>query len=467
MGTYITCGNYNNQYKYILLYLFLSLLNQGLYGLNYYSYFNTMKLTFFVNENLKFGKYYFIRKIILSYFGTFILACISEIYDKIKTKRELSNDRPSSAFRNTNDIIIIHEGINENEEKKITFFLILIIIFIFVLGEQALDIYSRNLPHIDFWMLELIIIANLNLIILKIPIFKHQKFVLFFSLIPIIIKIITIIIEIEDGKKEYIYEDKLYWIPLGLLIYFIFITLKAYAIIEIKMLMDLKYISANKLLIIYGLIGIVFFSIFSIISSFTENEENKKNKEENNKIFFNIYYSFYSYYLVFRDSNQTQIIIEIVASFLRMIIFYYINYNVMMIIKYLTPMHIVFLTPIFYFFTKFVVLIYNIIYCSIRKDFSGFLDDKEVPMIIEKFALDFLQDIFCFLGFLVYLEIIQLNFCGFNYNLRDEIIKRGDHELDCMSTDDDSFNEDLDNSINSENSINNIVADTFNSNFFS
>ena len=454
MGAYITFGKYNNQYKYILFYLFLSLLNQGLYGLNYFNYFNTMKLTFFVDENENFTNYYFIRKIIINYLGTFILACISVIYDKIKTKRELKN----ASLRNSNHIIIIQEG-NKNEENKISFLFILIIIFVWIFEEQALDIYSRNLSHLDFWMLELIIMAKLNSIILKIPIFKHQQFVLYFSLIPIIIKIISIFIEFEDGHKHYKYEYNLYWIPIGLLIYFTLVILKSYAIIKIKWLMDLKYISANKLLIIYGLIGTVFYSIFSFISTFIENEENN--------IFINIHYSFYSYYLVFRDSNKIQILVEIISSILRMILFYYMNYNVMMIIEYLTPMHIVFLTPILYFFIKVFVLICNIIYCSIRKDLSGFLDSKEVPMIIEKFLLDFFQDIFCFLGFLVYLEIIQLNFCGFNHNLRDEIIKRGDRELDNMSTSEDSFNEDLDNSINSENSINNVVASTYNTNCYS
>ena len=122
-------------------------------------------------------------------------------------------------------------------------------------------------------------------------------------------------------------------------------------------------------------------------------------------------------------------------------------------------MHIVFLTPIFFFFNKVVVIICNLIYCSIKRDLSGFLDNKEVAMIVEKFLLDLLQDLFCFLGFLVYLEIIQLNFCGFNYDLRDEIIKRGDQELDNNSSSDDSFNEDLGNSINSEDSINNILRD--------
>ena len=129
MGAYITFGKYNHLYKYILFYLFLSMLNQGLYGLNYFSYFNLIKFTFFVDENLDFIKYYFIRKIIFSYFGTFILACISVIYDKIKTKREIKD----ATLRNSNHIIIIHEGNNENVEQKNTFLFLLIIIFLWVL----------------------------------------------------------------------------------------------------------------------------------------------------------------------------------------------------------------------------------------------------------------------------------------------------------------------------------------------
>ena len=83
-------------------------------------------------------------------------------------------------------------------------------------------------------MLELLIIAYLNSKILHTEIYKHQKFVLFFCLIPILFKIITIILELTDGKQQYVYEFNLYLIPLGLLIYFPLITIKAYSLYGFK-----------------------------------------------------------------------------------------------------------------------------------------------------------------------------------------------------------------------------------------
>ena len=36
----------------------------------------------------------------------------------------------------------------------------------------------------------------------------------------------------------------------------------------------------------------------------------------------------------------------------------------------------------------------------------------------------FLAEVFNFLGTLIYLELFELNFCGLNYNLRKNILKR-------------------------------------------
>ena len=136
----------------------------------------------------------------------------------------------------------------------------------------------------------------------------------------------------------------------------------------------------------------------------------------------------------------------------------------MMIIKYLTPVHIVFLTPIFYFLFKFVLIIYNIIYCSARNDFCKFFDNSKVHLLYEKFILDILGDIFSFFGFLIYLEIIELNCFGLNYNLRNKIIKRADSEL--MKIDDfkSSIEDENITSINSEESTENIINTSYNSN---
>ena len=189
------------------------------------------------------------------------------------------------------------------KKKKFRFFII-IIIFGWVFEEQAIEIYIKELGRLDFWMLELIIIAYLNSIIFHIEIYRHQKFVIYFNLIPIAFKIITIFLELNDyDQKRYAYEDSWYWFPIGLLIYFIIISIKSYAIIKIKWLMDLKYISADNLLIIYGIIGTVFYSVFSVLSLFI--------KSENDSLFINDSYSFYSYFCVFKKSDGIEIIIEL------------------------------------------------------------------------------------------------------------------------------------------------------------
>ena len=45
-----------------------------------------------------------------------------------------------------------------------------------------------------------------------------------------------------------------------------------------------------------------------------------------------------------------------------------------------------------------------------------------------KLIIDLFSDLMSIIGFLIYIEIIELNFCDFNYNLRKNIILRGDKD---------------------------------------
>ena len=460
MGKYITFGKYNNQYKYFIFFFIFTIINATLKEINYYDMLKGIQYPFY-RTYLNYDQYSFIRQVIFGYFGTFILACISVLYDKKKNNREMKN-KSDKETRNT--IQLIHESNKENEENNISFYYVLIIIFCWIFEEQAIEIYNSNLCHLEFWFFELIILAYLNKAMLHIEIYKHHIFVFIFSLIPILFKIGSIILECNDGDKAYPYEKDWLWFPLGLIIYFLLIIIKSYALVKIKWLMELKYISENKLLILYGLMGTSFYSIFSIISSITEKENDKGNI---NNIFINLNYSFYSYYLKFKNLNENKketIIEEIIALFISMITSYYIKYYFMMIIKYLTPVHIVFLTPVFYFFSKIFLLINTAIISLCKGQSFFFKTHIRYPAI--KFSLDLCQDIFSFFGFLVYLEIIELNCCGLNYNLRDKIIKRAYSELlkndDCISSTDESIN--VDSSVNSEDTIENIINVSHNSN---
>ena len=47
-----------------------------------------------------------------------------------------------------------------------------------------------------------------------------------------------------------------------------------------------------------------------------------------------------------------------------------------------------------------------------------------------KIILDFCSDFFSIIGYLIYLEIIELHFCKFDYNIRRNILERGVLEVD-------------------------------------
>ena len=82
------------------------------------------------------------------------------------------------------------------------------------------------------------------------------------------------------------------------------------------------------------------------------------------------------------------------------------------------PVHITFAQPIFFILKKIVLIINNlIINQNIFKDTSNYKP--------QRFFLDIAGDIVCFIGLLVYLEIIELNCFNLNYNLRKNIILRG------------------------------------------
>ena len=101
-----------------------------------------------------------------------------------------------------------------------------------------------------------------------------------------------------------------------------------------------------------------------------------------------------------------------------------------MIIKYLSPVYITFLTPVYYFLVKVIVIIYNLIFYEREK----FLKDKSIVYIKENFFLDVSGDIFCLIGFLVYLEILELNCLDLSYNSRKKIDERSRTESMALSS---------------------------------
>ena len=113
-------------------------------------------------------------------------------------------------------------------------------------------------------------------------------------------------------------------------------------------------------------------------------------------------------------------LVRLIVIILGAITFFFNKYYCIMIIKYYTPIHVIFSYPVQFFIEKTFLLIFTAIF------FPDELFTKQNQL--KKFLLNESGDIASILGLLIYLEMIELNFCGLNYNLKKNIIIRGKDE---------------------------------------
>ena len=97
----------------------------------------------------------------------------------------------------------------------------------------------------------------------------------------------------------------------------------------------------------------------------------------------------------------------------------------MCIIKNLTPVHAIGLTCIYEFLVQLIVGIYTL--CNLS-------NDDDIQNLAKKLILDLITELLSIIAILIYLEIIELNFCGCDINLRKNITKRA--RLDSEFADD-------------------------------
>ena len=115
----------------------------------------------------------------------------------------------------------------------------------------------------------------------------------------------------------------------------------------------------------------------------------------------------------FNTSGILLLLIGIIVNFLYRLFYF-------LIIKNLTAIHIIFS---FIFYANLLSLIGNI-----KKDFDNPNNNINIGIRVYLFIINLL----IFVGLLIYLEMIELDFCSLNYNLRKSIIERSiqDYKLE-------------------------------------
>lgn len=421
MKKYITFGKYNKNYKYIISSIIFKFFNNLFYGVQIGYYTEPLRL---LPEN-DLTAHTLIHDI-FNYFGIFIISLILILLDKIYTKKEEEeekNDEDPDA-KKIPRISLIYTQTNFDFIDRNIFLKILIICSIWILHEQSEKIfYFYDFLDLDYWPCEMLILAIIINKMFGIKIFRHQKFAIIFILVlGIFLKFSSFFISLKINDQNILFIRKKFWIPLGILIFLFIIILRSYINCKLKYLTDYKYISIPKILMIYGFSGTLICSIICVISTFIIcNSE--KCTIYNNDYSQSYYENFFIYFEKMRNFSGLEKTVEILYIILSALLNFFLNLSNLLIIKYLTPIHTICSGAIYYIIMQLVLLTVN----KIKND-NFFIGNENKTEKAGKYVLDLFNDIFSFFSSTIYLELIEFNFCGCDYNLRKYIIERSQLE---------------------------------------
>ena len=404
MGKYISCGRINKYYGYIFLSIFFMNLQDFILGVNYNNSF----------QNINIPDFSGVHNIIHDLFGFILTFFSSLIIYKCKIKKHKS--------------ILINETESvqkqkEEEHSKKHLIKLLLIIILWVIQEQLIQIYIDTLKNLDFWMLQLIIMYYFMKKTFNVKLFQHQILSFILIIFPFIFKIITIVLTcISHDKNDpgIIYIDNKILIPIGILLYIILLISNSYIVTQIKMFMDIRFISIPEILMYFGLFGSIICLIITFSSTYVEcyqlfegNICDIRKKGKNNE---DIYYL--ENYKIYFNELKKNLINEIIFNLFYTFSFLFQYFFSLQIIKFLSPIHNIFCYPLGFFFQKIILAIITL--CKENKLFV----DNEIKFIYWKFILDIVGELTFIISLMIYLEIIELNFCNLNYNTRESILIR-------------------------------------------
>ena len=393
MGKYISFGKYNKLYKHIWYYLITKLINE---------YFLE---SFFVKKvellNNRFPKNILIQ-VAFNYLGVFIGSIFLLRYEKNSGQQE-------------NDL---------KKNKNLYASLLYVSILLFLSTQAFKFVLILQMKGLNYWMFEILFIAIISLKLFGTPIYRHRKLgIIIISLFCGLFTILSTIFRFIDDDNKKIYTRYLWIVPIGITFSILITLLRAYTFCKMKILFD-KFILPSQILILSSFLGAFIFFIISIIPSnypCTYNYNDLKNNsfiddfinstcKVNEKNSYVLYFESYSIY--FKELLKNNILLIILFLF-KIAIFTFYKIFFIYIIKNLSAEFIICANSLNYALRELFDTLYFII--------------KKTRFKFYKFYYMTAQ-IFCCLGSIIYLELIELHFCKLDYDLKKNIEFRGDDD---------------------------------------
>ena len=425
---------------------------------------------------------------------------IFELKDSISSISQTINDddlRSSSGIKSDNNLkyYLIHNDLSSEVDyvsKSSFIFIILSSCLITIKEFISKVLYSSN-DIFDYYFLNLIIIAIILRYFYKRKIYKHHKLAIILvsvisgsCLIACILVSLSYNFEGETMSFSINYSERYHIIFIFIFIYIIISIFFCTGIIFQKNLMQKKFISSYKFLFYKGICGILICIIALICTTnipcgnsgpslpipedrpsddppsdepFGSGPDFENKTEQDLQLFmcrdhyYNVSYfdNFFSYF----NNTDPSLPDNTTAEIFILIGYFTLNFisdlSIILVNKFLSPYYYL-ITESFYslmhipyqYFTRISIEDLKDIIEKSKTENSEYDFDKLYQSIFQKdgpMLLKFTAAFFEFLGYMIYMEIIQLNFCGLNRDLSKNIKKRA--KLDAIISEKD-LNEDND-----------------------
>ena len=383
---------YKNLYILLIATLF-KILSTLIYGINDLIYYEE---PLFKDSNYSVLKNQKLFQSVMRFFGIAILSFAYSKYKNLQKKNinsnninfNLDNSEKSDSLESISEpskFILIHNEVEVELDNTKDVPKVLFIGFLLVLVELAAQFYNvKALPETDFWTFEILFTGFFMVKIFKIELYIHQIFSICFIVILCSLMKVKLIYE---KQKDDGFNSKLFFI----LCYIFILVIKSYVYTKIKWLMDIRYITIPQILFLYGLFGFFISLVICILAS----------------IFIGSFwegfidYNFLPISIGFGDFMK-----EIGLIIAYMCFNFFTKFYYMKTLETFTPIHVLANDSFYYLFIQIVYLIF-------QRERENFLIINYV-----------FSNIFSILGYVIYVELIELKFCGCDYNLKKNITKR-------------------------------------------
>ena len=387
MSSFIGVGKINRNIYILFLAVFFRLLSNSIYGFRYYE--NIKRDPIYIFDSLL--KNHLTLQQGMKFFGITALSFVYYTYENQEINKVSKNKKSK--------YILIHNKASPNNIKCKYITQILLIGFLYGLLQPMLKLYFTLAPSdTDYWSFEFFFFGLFIKKIFKTDLYKHQIFSMFFILISG--SIIKFLLFLYSYNKPL--DLKLLFIP-----YYLLITLiRSYVYTKIKWLMEIRYISNSKILLILGSFGFFISLIICIFTSIFPSFISEK---------------FVNYSSQLHTISPLEFITEIILIITYMCLKFFEEYYYMLTLKIFTPIHVLINNSLYFLFTRIILLLVLTITNTLQTS-----NGNNNYLYIFCSFLDF---VFALFGYLVFVEFIELKCCGYNFDLKKNIISRSRLDL--------------------------------------